>query len=283
MPIEEFLRKANLAPRCTNHKTFAVKLSYQDGGIPLCSKCYKEYLASKNPMYYEEQRKRRKGERSAFLPQSIVTMYESALVDDDLISLREDIATYEARIRQLVSQIRDDPRNSNSWATVLDKNLRQMKSAIKSGSMTYAQAFKDISEFMAGAVTERLIWAEIYSVSDLKRKAVATEAKRYNDLGWTPEHVMAMMTEIADVLKTLMTTEAMASFMSHLAKSRLFNGHQFTLLDQANLVTRSIEEQLFAQEVVETQKKGGKYIAEVPSSESLEENKGDENESRTDS
>ena len=108
--------------------------------------------------------------------------------------------------------------------------------------MTHKQAFDAVEEFMLSPIKEKLTWVEVYEVSELKRKAVQTESKRLNDLGWSPDTVMAMIAGIADILKPLLPEMSMRIFMDHLAASRLFNNQQFSLLDQVNLTQKTIEE-----------------------------------------
>lgn len=266
-PIESLFRKDRPEPlRCFNDKSFAVGASYAKGGVPYCSKCWKKELEKRRKLETVQTSKRGKigGQRGVFLPKSIVEMYESAIVDEGLVSVREDIATCEARIRQLTQQIKDDPRNSPNWAVVLDKNLAQMNTAISRGTMTHRQAFESVCEFMKSPIKEKLIWVEVYEVTELKRKSVQTESKRLNDLGWSPDTVMAMIAEVADIIKPLLPELGVRTFMDKLAASRLFNNQQFSLLDQVNLTQKTVEEKLLEQEIHETIKdKKGVYVAKT--------------------
>lgn len=266
-PIEALFTKGRKdAPRCVNDKSFAIGASYAKGGVPYCSKCWKKELEKRRKLETVQTSKRGKigGQRGVFLPKSIVEMYESSIVDEGLISVREDIATCEARIRQLTQQIKDDPRNSPNWASVLDKNLAQMKNAVARGTMTHRQAFDAVCSFMESPVKEKLIWAEVYEVTELKRKAVQTESKRLNDLGWSPDTVMAMIAEVADIVKPLLPELSVRIFMDKLAASRLFNNQQFSLLDQVNLSQKTVEEKLLEQEIHQTQKNNkGVYVTKT--------------------
>lgn len=268
-PIEEAILKKPPPKTCTFDRRTALKKSFINGGVPMCPWCYKD--AEKEREKKERlNNKKKTGTRGVFLPRSIVEHYEEAFVDSELVSVREDIATWEARIKQLTSQIKEDPRNSVNWATVLDRNIAQMTKAIERGSMGYNEAFKAIVEFMKQPVKENLIWAEVYEVAELKRKAVQTEAKRLNDLGWTPEAVMGMMAEICDILKPILPELGMRQFMDAMAGSRIFNNQQFNLIDQVNFTKRTIDEKLLAQEINEKQRvpdevtdtveKNGEYV-----------------------
>lgn len=247
--IESYFKQPT--QKCSRDNNRALKASFVNGGIPLCGDCWKGDDRAKA---IAERRNLAKGgrvggTRGVYLPKSIVEMYEAAMVDEELVSVREDIATFEARIRQLTSQIRADPRNSTSWATVFEKNLQQQLAAIKRGSLTYAEAFADILEFMQSPVKEKLVWSEVYEVSEMKRRAVATESKRMNDLGWSPDMVMSMFAEVADILKPLLSELNMRIFMDALASSRLFNNQQFQIIDQVNLSKRTVDEHLLMQEM----------------------------------
>lgn len=223
--------------RCKKCNSVALKTTYEDGGTPLCRRC----LGA-------EPKKVPDGTRSSVMPKSLAVAYEKARVDNNLISLREDIATYEARAQQLLAQISIDERNSPNWAQVLTKLIARMEEEINKGSITYRIAFYDIKEFMESAVKENMIWAEVHVVTDLRRKMIAAESKRLKDLGWSPEAVMAGFTEIAEIIKPMLTDDQMKEFLASMARSKLFNGQQFSIIDQIDLTQRTLEEQLFAHE-----------------------------------
>jgi len=255
---------------CVNDNRKALLLTYKDGGVPRCSQCWKKENARVDRLVEKNNKTKGKigGTRGVFLPKSVVEMYEESILDAELVSVREDIATFEARIKHLLGQIKEDPRNSVNWATVLDKQLKMHKKAIDRGAQTYKQAFESVLDFMSSPIKEKLVWSEVYAVSELKRRAVATESKRLNDLGWSPEMVMAMFAEVANLVQPLMTEANLRRFMESMATSRLFNNQQFALMDQTNLTARTVDQQLFAQEIHETSKDPtGAYVVKSTMSE----------------
>jgi len=222
---------------CSECGSNALRVSYQHGGIPLCRRHLGDDLILK-----EQRARGLAGRRGVFLPKSIVDRYEEAIVDPELVSLREDIATAEARCMQLLEQIRDDPRNSGAYAQLLERNIENQIESVRKGSLTYAQLVQNVLVLLRSPVQEKLSWAEYYQVSDLKRKLVDSEAKRLSTLGWTPDAVMGMIAEIAEILKPLLTDDNMRIFLDAMASSKTFSNQNFQLVPQVNLGHRMLTE-----------------------------------------
>lgn len=237
---------------CVNHKLLAVKASYAEGGVPRCHICFKNesYKAVKKEFKQREKGGKVGGARGVHMPESLVKMYEESQLDENLIALREDIATTEARLRQLLRQIKENPKNGLPYWTQISGVIETQKKLIRSKAMTVEQAYLQLAEEIeSGPIKENVLWGEFYKATEMKRKLVATESKRLNDLGWSPDVVMGMIAEIADILKPMLTELNMRSFMEALASSPLFNNDQFRVLGQMNLTARTIEEHLMLQEV----------------------------------
>lgn len=245
--------------RCAKCNRVAFKDTYRNGGTPMCRKCAGVAVAE------DKGRPNPKGSRSTVMPAHMLDDYEAALIDNDLVSMREDLATYEARQRQLLKQVKEDPRNSLSWATVLSKVLEAMEKRIQSGSMTYKDAFGHVVEFMETPVKDKLIWNEIHTVTELRRKMAHTEAKRLKDLGWSPDMVLSMFSELAEFLKPLLAELHYKQLLDFIAQSKLFNANQFDVIGHVELTTKRMKDQIVAQDIskriINTEKKGDTYEA----------------------
>lgn len=226
----------NVKPRCINHPgKFAKASSYADGGLPQCGKCLGVPTV---------KRKSTNGKRGVYMPASLVEMYDEVVLDPHLVALGEDIATMEARARQILQQIRNDPRDTGGFASKLESLIESGIKSVAKGRLTYAELIHSIRLELAGPVNQRSLYSELMQVTEQKRKLVDSESKRLKQLGWSPETVFQMVTAIADMLKPLLTPEKMDVFMSLLADSPLFNNKQFRMLPQVDLRTKTLEEQL---------------------------------------
>ena len=235
--------------KCSDCGSLATKGSIQNGR-PYCFRHDPDWDPKEHTSRYRKKKQKEReerektavtrfeqtvmgGKRKAVMPAPNLELYEMAVLDEDCVELREDIATWEARIQELLAALRDDPRNSASFAGKLTKRLRNLViQARKTGNMGAQELLEleSIADFVDGASSAREAWIEVAKATDLKRKLVETETKRMKDIGWTPEYVHAVLTEASLIIKGLVDAATAASFMEALLRSPILNNGTVAVL-----------------------------------------------------
>lgn len=254
-------KKRREATRCIKCRRYALTLT-RDLVDPLCKKHYGDKLveAKKNEV------KESGGKRGVYIPESIIEQYENSIIDPELVELREDIATCEARARQLLKQIKESPHENLSFISLLKTNLEQNLASLKRGGTTYPELVNNLQVLMDEKVSEKILWDEFYKVTELKRKLVSAESKRLHELGWTPERVFAIVAATCDMIRPLLSDDKLRLFFNSMSDHPLFNNQQFKFLPQADLSQLALPDRLNAEmdlQAIEVQKqKDGTYAAE---------------------
>ncbi len=111
------------------------------------------------------------GKYSKYLPQSLGKSYEASLKDPDLLKLHNDIALVDARVIDLLTQLKDGQENNDALAKL------------------------DI----AGS---KELWLEIGAFTDQRRKLVESERKRAIETQQviTTERLMALLEMITTII-----------------------------------------------------------------------------------
>lgn len=118
------------------------------------------------------------GERSKFFPTRLAARFEAARANPDLVSHRDDIATADVRLNELLERVGDDdPRVLWGRARAA---LEAYTEAAERGSRTQTTA----RTVLEGVISEGLsnptgaTWREILNLLEQRRKLVESESKR---------------------------------------------------------------------------------------------------------
>lgn len=180
--------------------------------------------------------------RSDVMPTYLRDTYELMLNDPNLIALKDDIATAEARIRYLLQQIQESPDESLAMVRALSNIMDRGEAQIRQGKSTYAQLVLEMRNTISEGVRVADLWAEHAKATEQKRKLVESENKRYIQVGWTPEHVTKLITEMCFILQGMGIRQQV--FMERLAQSKLFQNRMTRLVPAAEVAELGPEDQL---------------------------------------
>lgn len=135
--------------------------------------------------------------RRAVMPASLLDTYDLQIKDRQLIALREDVATTEAMIQETLRSMQAIAGDSPADMLKRDK-LKE-----------------DFLRFTAE-----------------KRRLVAAETDRMMKIGWTPEYVMRMCREVAQILSLLEVERKLSAeeFMRRFSRSQLFSNETLQLV-----------------------------------------------------
>jgi hypothetical protein len=186
------------------------------------------------------------GKRDDVMPEELLEGYELAILDKEYTSLRENIATNEARERYLLQTIRDSPKNSPNFIKHLASIIRQGNIAIKRHRRTHEQVLKEVTDVIEGGVEMLNLWHDYDEIAERKRKLIDSETKRLLALGWSPDKVDALIHEIGGILVRLEVERLLSvdEFYKRLAKSRLFNTGALSLLPSETVSSADVASQL---------------------------------------
>lgn len=152
------------------------------------------------------------------LPKRFKVAYTASLEDDDLLSLRSDIAISDARMQELVERL-DSGESGARW-----EQVASITHGISEELGGDDPALDKLSDF-AGELTqlhieqkgEERAWRELKSASQHRRKLVDTERQRMRDLQayLTAEEALAIVGRIADTVIRHVEDKAALSAILH--------------------------------------------------------------------
>lgn len=153
------------------------------------------------------------GRYSKYLPQGLMSKYDEARKDPDLLNLRDEISLNDARLKQLIEKLPEGGA-SHSWIelrstwTELLNAQRAVSNALtdtdrKQAQQTLANVFRRLNEIVEEGASEAGIWNDIITTVDNRRKLVASESKRLTDMEQTitAEKAMALVYAVLDIIR----------------------------------------------------------------------------------
>jgi hypothetical protein len=128
------------------------------------------------------------GRYSKALPVRLLQNYEAAIADQERLALEDENALLVARLQELIKRI--DAGGSGNIMRQLQNKFSDFEKAQRLASNASneeqrqqrlaesREALKDIKALITQGVSDYIIWDEIVSVIDVKRKVVESERKR---------------------------------------------------------------------------------------------------------
>jgi len=117
------------------------------------------------------------GKYSAYMSAHLVENYEAGRNDNDLLALRDEIAVVDARIMELMDQVKEFDFVSNSKQ--ITDAYRGVMNAIAARDRTkQAKHLADMGKLINGNANAVNTWDGIFEAFDLRRKLVESERKR---------------------------------------------------------------------------------------------------------
>lgn len=114
------------------------------------------------------------GRYSKHIPDRLLEKYETALGDERLLELGEDIALLDVRLRELVENV-DTSGQAGDWKTMQELWLLYLG---EPGGVRQAE----LSEFIESCIEEGNRWDEIRETLERRRRLVESERKRHAEL-----------------------------------------------------------------------------------------------------
>jgi hypothetical protein len=141
----------------------------------------------------------RSGRYSAYVPERLRERYQQAETDQELLSLRSEVALVDARLADLLSRV-DTGESGAMWAELRRAYRAFTKARQAGGDQTTALA--TVETVIERAVQDHQAWAEIGELIEQRRKLAESEHRRLVTLQQmiTAEQALSMMRTIVDIL-----------------------------------------------------------------------------------
>jgi hypothetical protein len=118
----------------------------------------------------------RTGKYSKVLPLRLSARYHEALTNQDLLSLREDIAVTEARLTDLLSRV-DSGESGQVWQA-LQHAADAFEAALQAGdTLAIDRHWATMQELVRQGSADYAAWAEIYKVRETRCKLTQKETR----------------------------------------------------------------------------------------------------------
>jgi hypothetical protein len=143
------------------------------------------------------------GKFSKFLPSRMAADFNAAMGDPELVSLRKEIATVDARIIDLFKRV-DTGEAGSIWEELQASWVRLQHAQTRANADTYKIAFDDHGRLVNKGGQDTAAWVEVCKHIDLRRKLVDSEQRRialaHESL--TSDRAMMMMSRLISIVQT---------------------------------------------------------------------------------
>ena len=154
----------------------------------------------------------RSGRYSAYLPERLRARYEQAESDQELLSLKSEIALTDARLIDLLSRV-DTGESGQRWATLKKAHEAFKVSRLEGDVPKMTTALARVEAVITSAVDDQQAWTEIGELIEQRRRLTESEHKRLVALGQmiTAEEAMALSHRLVEILSRHVTDKRIMS------------------------------------------------------------------------
>lgn len=146
------------------------------------------------------------GRYSKYLPTRLVSRYQEAKDDPELLNLRDEIGVLDSRLSELLTRV-DTGEASELWMKAHNA-FHQFKIATAAKRQMEANKyFFELESILGEGLSDAAAWMEISSLIDQRRKLVESERKRLVEMQQmiSVERAMILIGAIAAVIKENVT------------------------------------------------------------------------------
>lgn len=145
----------------------------------------------------------RKAEMFRHLPERFKKAYMASIMDDDLLSLRSDIALSDARVAELVERL-DTGESRDRWAQAsLEAAAGLVELNMEEPDLDEVEArFRAIENLVKRVTADERTWRDLKSSAQHRRKLVDSERQRLKELHayLTAEEALALIARLTDTI-----------------------------------------------------------------------------------
>lgn len=147
------------------------------------------------------------GRMSRVMPTALAASFEEALNDPELISHREHVAMYDARIVELLDMLGKGGGTKGAWNALQGAYAALEAIDPVKEPKAYDDALRVLGDVVSNGAAEGAVWAEIQSVGKLRRQAADSEMKRLQRMHSmiSVERVVVMVQAIVSLIRENVT------------------------------------------------------------------------------
>lgn len=160
------------------------------------------------------------GKYSKELPKRLAEKYHSALADEELLALNDEIALMEARIADLISRV-ESGETGALWRQTRSAYEELAAAGRANNQALFAQKLQELGRLITRGQQDYKAWEEIATSVEHKRRIVESEHKRRVNLQqmMTAEQAMALIAYIISTIRKHVTdTKALAAISADIAE-----------------------------------------------------------------
>jgi hypothetical protein len=146
------------------------------------------------------------GKFSKFLPSRMAADFDAAMGDPELVSLRKEIATVDARIIDLYKRV-DKGEAGTIWEELHEGWASLERAQARAEAGAYQAAFDHVKRIVAKGYSDTAAWAEVCKQIDLRRKLVDSEQRRMTlaHESLNSDRAMMMMARMVGIIQKHVT------------------------------------------------------------------------------
>lgn len=140
------------------------------------------------------------GGYSKYLPEALIEKYKEAESNEDLMSLRQEMALVTTRMYELAEKV-NDTAGKKKYKEIV-RLWREWQKAEAQGAKSAQYLKSDLDDAIEDIEKDLKIWDEIANMTNLKRKLVDSEQRKLNNLEqYIPaEKVMLFVGAVMDII-----------------------------------------------------------------------------------
>lgn len=149
------------------------------------------------------------GRRSRDLPTRLLSRYQDALEDEQLLELASDVALIDTRLGEVLSQI-DSGETGRLWAALRKAWATFTKPIVTDADAARkVEAFDAIRDLIEQGATEAERWAEISRLTDQRARLAQAERQRHVQLQQTitVEQAMTLLAAVEGTVRRHVTDQ----------------------------------------------------------------------------
>lgn len=155
------------------------------------------------------------GDRSRILPPRLVERYRQAQADSELLAMRNDIATVEARLEDVLSRV-DSGESGQLWRDLgrAHTELQRAQRAKDQGALR--SALVEMGDLIDRGASDREAWRDVLSLMRDKKALVESERRRLVEMQQmiTSTEAMTLVSALSESVKTHVHDEAALTAIS---------------------------------------------------------------------
>lgn len=146
------------------------------------------------------------GRWSKYMPAHMMTRYQEAMEDEELLALRQDIAVLDARVMELFGHITTG-ESETGWEAAKEALVEVRVAISKQDPDLMSQALNALQEIIFKGSDDYKIWAEIQSTMEQRRRFIESERRRLLDMEQliTAERAVLFTGALLEIIKQHVT------------------------------------------------------------------------------